>query len=88
MLIDDQDKLGGEILMCEFKPVKKRAGDVASYTVFVKSKAQSGHVREMIPAGLSFRHIFRVVRKDCKKLCGAATFGTVSPGEASCISRI
>ncbi len=43
---------------------------------------------DLVAAGLSFRQIAKVIRSDRENLNAAAKIGSVSHGEASCMTRI
>lgn len=88
LLVDGQEKLDGDLAMRAFVPVKDDAGNVLSYTVTIKRKAQFDHVLELVAAGLSFRQIEKVVRSDRVNLGASGKLPPVSPGEASNLARL
>ncbi len=90
LLIDDQEKLDGNIAMRAFKAkaVKDDSGEVISYTVAVKKKVQFNHVLDHVAADLSIRQIAKVIRSDRENLDAAAKIGSVSHGEASSMACI
>ncbi len=74
--------------MRAFKAFKDDSGEVLSYTVAVKKKAQFNHVLDLVAAGLSFRQIAKVICSDRENLDAAAKIGSASHGEASSMERI
>ncbi len=68
VLIEDQEKLDGDIAMPAFKAVKDDSGEVLSYTVAVKKKAQFNHVLGLVATGLSFRQNAKVIHSDRERI--------------------
>ncbi len=87
LLMDNQDKLDGDITMRAFKTVKDDSGKVLSYTVAVKKKAQFNHLLDLVAASLSFVQIVKAICSDCENSDAAEKVGSVSPGEASSMAR-
>ncbi len=87
LLIDNQEKLDGDIAMRAFKAIKDDSGEVLSYTVAVNKKAQFNHVFHLVAPGLSFRQIAKVIRSDRENLDAAAKIGSLSHGEVSSMAR-
>jgi hypothetical protein len=61
---------------------------ITGYTVTIKNAVQFDYVTSILSAGLSFQQNSKVITENRESLGTASTAGFLSPGEASCVSRI
>lgn len=79
--------LPGDLAMKSFVPVKKRAGEVESYVVKMKCKAQFNHVPELVATSLRFCQDYKGVKSDRKKFKAASKLWAVTPDYVDTLVR-